>query len=182
MQKEITTDGIIEALGNIISSGDTGATKEIMKKLKQSHPETIQGMLGLMARKALGMGMFFHSGSKVTIIDPAHCPNFSTLLCHELKNLHSDSERVTFRWAFTEIENGNHYLPDDTIALYGYSDYAILLIDVIAVECDSHMVKKMTEMVKQMSQDTVAIVMTIINRGFTAESLGVDEFYPLLEL
>ncbi|MFA7208927.1 MAG: hypothetical protein WC120_01455 [Parcubacteria group bacterium] len=181
MKKEISTDGIIEALGNIIASGDASAAKEILKELKKSHSETIQGVLELMAQKALRMGMFFHPGSKVTVLDPAHHPSYSTFMCPKLESLPSDMERITFRWAFTEIENGSHYLPDDTLVSYGHSDYIITLIDVLT-ECDTDTLRKITEMARRMSTKTVVIAMAIINRGYTAESLGVDEFYSLLDL
>ncbi|MDP1619463.1 MAG: hypothetical protein Q8L11_04275 [Candidatus Moranbacteria bacterium] len=178
MQKEISTDEIIEALGTIISGEDSKAAKEILKGLKKSHSEIIQDMLELMTQKALKAGIFFHPDSKVTVLDPAHNPNYSILMCPVLSDYHPG---VMFRWAFTEVENGKHYLPDDTLVSYGYSDYIILLIDV-AAECDSHVVRRITEMARQISPKTVVIVMAVISRGFTAESLGVDEFYPLLEL
>lgn len=182
MEREVPIDGIINALGEIILSGDANAAKEILRGFKHSHPEIIQKILGLTIQKAFGMNMFFHSKSKVTVIDPAHHPNYSILICPELKSLHSDLDKITFRWAFTEMENGNHYLPDDTIIAYGHSDYVILFADIITTECDSHTVKKMTEMARQISPRTVVIAMTFLNRGYTAEDLGVDEFYSLLEL
>ncbi|MDZ4385236.1 MAG: hypothetical protein U0944_02335, partial [Candidatus Moranbacteria bacterium] len=88
MQKEITTDGIIEALGAVISNGDANAAKEILKGLKNSHPEIINGVMELMVQKALRMGMFFHHRSKITILDPAHHPSYSMLMCPVLLDYH----------------------------------------------------------------------------------------------
>jgi orotate phosphoribosyltransferase len=141
------------------------------------------GVLHAVARNAYAEKMMqFKMESTVTIIGPAFgAINYALPICSFLEEAYK-TLRVNFRPGRTQLrEDGKtHYFPEKLLDIYGESDELIVIEDIVNM---GSTIREINALTKKTFGKPVSRALCIVNRGGqTAQSMGIEEFHPLLDV
>jgi len=139
-------------------------------------------LIAIAINAVVRKNMNFKSESTVTIIGPAFgAINYTLSICNFLEDAYKTS-RVNFRPGRTQLrEDGKtHYFPEKLLDIYAESDEFIVIEDIVNL---GSTIREIDALTKATFGKPVSRAMCIVNRGGqTAQSMGIEEFYPLLDV
>jgi orotate phosphoribosyltransferase len=126
--------------------------------------------------------MRFKMGTTVTIIGPAFgAINYTLPICNYFEEVYK-TLRINFRPGRTQLRNDGktHYFPEKLLDIYGESDEFIVIEDIVNL---GSTIREVSALTKATFGKAVTRAMCIVSRGGqTAESMGIEEFHPLLDV
>jgi orotate phosphoribosyltransferase len=126
--------------------------------------------------------MQFKMETTVTIIGPAFgAINYTLPICNFFEEMYK-TLCINFRPGRTQLrEDGKtHYFPEKLLDIYGESDEFIVIEDIVNL---GSTIREIDALTKETFGKPVSRAMCIVNRGGqTAQSMGIEEFHPLLDV
>jgi len=140
-------------------------------------------VLNAVAMNAYAENMMqFKMETTVTVIGPAFgAINYTLSICNFFEEAYR-TLRVNFHPGRTQLwEDGKtHYFPEKLLGIYGESDEFIVIEDIVNI---GSTIREIDALTKATFGKPVSRAMCIVNRGGqTAQSMGIEEFHPLLDV